>query len=136
MTSFLVSYFSGLLLMLIIDGVWLYLMIPRIYQKHLAHLLAPSVNVWVAFALYVLYAFGIYFLIVRQAAAQNMSLTATFGLGLVLGLTAYGCYDLTNQATLKEWPTLVTVIDMIWGGLLTGFVAIGSTWITRLFHRI
>jgi uncharacterized membrane protein len=54
-----------------------------------------------------------------------------FLLGALLGLVAYGTYDLTNQATLKEWPSIVTVVDLVWGSLLTGVVSIISVAITR-----
>jgi uncharacterized membrane protein len=51
--------------------------------------------------------------------------------GVMLGLFAYGTYDLTNQATLKNWPTIVTIVDLIWGALLTGVVSAISFSITR-----
>jgi uncharacterized membrane protein len=56
-----------------------------------------------------------------------------FLLGALLGLFGYGTYDLTNQATLKEWPTVVTVVDLVWGALLTGVVSIIAVSLTLLF---
>jgi uncharacterized membrane protein len=56
-----------------------------------------------------------------------------FILGAILGLVAYATYDLTNQATLKDWSTIVTVVDLVWGTLLTGTVAVIATYCARLF---
>ena len=52
---------------------------------------------------------------------------------MALGLAAYAAYDLTNQATLREWPLIVTVVDMAWGALLTGLVALVATVVTKYF---
>jgi uncharacterized membrane protein len=53
--------------------------------------------------------------------------------GALLGLVAYGTYDFTNQATLKNWPVIVTVVDLIWGAVITGSVSMLAVWIIRSF---
>lgn len=135
MKAHLVSYLIALFILVALDALWLTLMMPRVYQKHLSHLLAGSLMVWPAIVFYILYAFGIYFLVVRQALVQDTHLLATFLAGVVLGAVAYGTYDLTNQATLRGWPVLITLIDILWGGMLSGTIAVVSTWLTKkLFH--
>ena len=51
-------------------------------------------------------------------------------LGGLLGLVAYGTYDITNLATLKGWPAIVAIVDIVWGTLLTGTIATISYWVT------
>ena len=60
-------------------------------------------------------------LVLAQMPARNWR--GAFWRGAVFGLTAYGTYDLTNQATLRDWPTIVTIIDLAWGSTLTAVVA-------------
>jgi uncharacterized membrane protein len=53
--------------------------------------------------------------------------------GALLGLFAYGTYDLTNQATLRNWTTALTAADMAWGTIVSGIAAVGATWIVTKF---
>jgi uncharacterized membrane protein len=53
--------------------------------------------------------------------------------GALLGLVAYGAYDFTNQATLRDWPVVVTIVDLAWGAILTGVVSVVSVYIGKLF---
>ena len=103
------------LVLLPIDAVWLTLAAQPFYRVHIGHLLAPDFAVAPAVAFYLLYVSGIVALAQRGAADWREA-----GLrGAMLGLVAYGTYDLTNQATLLGWPTLVTVVDLVWGTFLT-----------------
>lgn len=103
------------LVLLPIDAVWLTVMAQPFYRAHIGHLLAPDFAVAPAVAFYLLYVTGIVALAQRGAADWREA-----GLrGAMLGLVAYGTYDLTNQATLLGWPTLVTVVDLVWGTFLT-----------------
>jgi len=128
-----IAYAFALIGLLIIDGLWLLLMTPFVYRKHLAHLLASAPVWWAAVIFYFLYAFGIYFLVVRKALSEHQGLMATFCSGFVLGITAYGTYDLTNQATLLRWPVFLTFLDIAWGGLMTGTLSLLSYWLARKF---
>ncbi len=103
------------LVLLPIDAVWLTLAAQPFYRVHIGHLLAPDFAVAPAVAFYLLYVTGIVALAQRGAADWREA-----GLrGAMLGLVAYGTYDLTNQATLLGWPTIVTVVDLVWGTFLT-----------------
>jgi uncharacterized membrane protein len=82
---------------------------------------------------YVIYIVAISIFVVLPALQGNFSVGKVFLLGAFLGLTAYATYDLTNQATLKNWPTIVTIIDLIWGAMLTGTVSALTFLITRHF---
>ena len=79
---------------------------------------------------YLFYAAGIAFFAVAPALAAGSWKTAALS-GVFLGLIAYGTYDMTNIATLKNWPLQMSVVDMIWGGVLTGTSATGGYAIAR-----
>lgn len=117
--------------MLVIDAVWLATMMQRFYKKYMGDLVAPKANFAAAGIFYVLYVAGLVYLIIAPAINNKISLGETFLRGAVFGLVAYGTYDLTNQATLKNWPVIVTVVDLIWGTLLTGTVALIAVKILR-----
>lgn len=117
--------------MLVIDAVWLATMMQRFYKKFMGDLVAPKANFVAAGVFYILYVAGLVYLIIAPAINNKISLGETFVRGAVFGLVAYGTYDLTNQATLKNWPVIVTVVDLIWGTLLTGTVAVITVKILR-----
>lgn len=133
MKQLLIAYFSTLLSMLAIDGVWLSTMMNRFYKPRMGELLAKNASYAPAVVFYLLYAFGVLFLVIQPALKNGSPLWQTFLYGALLGLMAYGTYDLTNQATLKNWPTSLTVVDLFWGSLLTGTVSVLAVLIARWF---
>jgi uncharacterized membrane protein len=120
--------------MLAIDGVWLATMSKRFYAARLGSLMTASPRLAPAGVFYLLYALGITLLVAVPAVNDGTALLKVFAYGALLGLVAYGTYDLTNQATLKDWPVVVTVVDLVWGALLTGVVSIISVALTRLIN--
>jgi len=105
-----------------IDMVWLGLVAKGFYRRHLGPLLSPKVNWPAAMLFYLLFIFGLLILVVRPALLAGVPGRA-FVWGALLGLVAYATYDLTNLATIKDWPLLVTVIDLVWGTVLGGSVS-------------
>jgi uncharacterized membrane protein len=120
--AYLVAYAVCALTFLAADAVWLSMMGPRLYRTVLGPFLVDRPNLSAALAFYVIYVAGVVILAVAPALRAGLWRTAAYS-GLVLGLVAYGTYDLTNQATLRLWTTRLTVIDMAWGGVLTAFAA-------------
>lgn len=108
--------------MAILDAIWLATMTSRLYRQQLPGLLLDTPSWAPAVAFYVLYAVGVVVLVVLPALERDLPLGRAILYGALLGLVAYGTYDLTNQATLRGWSTLVTVIDMTWGASLTAIV--------------
>lgn len=133
MQTIFISFISSIITILVLDYIWLSTMLSRFYSPKLSHLTAESPSYLPAGLFYFVYSIGIVFLIVLPAISGNFSLTKVFLLGALFGLCAYGAYDFTNQATLKDWPTIVTVVDLIWGATLTGVVSLVSVYITRMF---
>lgn len=106
--------------LLVIDAVWLGFVARQMYQSAIGHLMAKQVNWLAAVVFYLLYAAGLVFLVLLPAQKMHVLPLNVFVTGFVFGLVAYGTYDLTNLTTLKEWPLYLTIIDMLWGALLTG----------------
>jgi len=81
---------------------------------------------------YLIYIAGIIFFAVYPALSGG-TVHKAFVLGALLGFFAYATYDLTNLATLKDWPLTMVVVDMVWGTLLTGCVAAASFLVAKNF---
>ena len=113
-----------------IDLLWLGVIAKDLYQKNLAHLLSPEVNWPAAFLFYFMYIAGIILFAVKPAI-DAQTLTKAMIWGALFGFFTYATYDLTNLATLKEWPIKIVVIDIIWGTVLCTLVASGSYLISR-----
>ncbi|HWW11651.1 MAG TPA: DUF2177 family protein [Brevundimonas sp.] len=129
---YLLAYLGAGVVMAILDAIWLTTVGPRLYRPAIGELLAPNPNLRVAVVFYLIYVAGIVFLAVMPALRDGSPLRALTS-GAVLGLVAYATYDLTNQATLRVWPTHVTLIDMGWGAVLTAAASLGGYWVARRF---
>lgn len=118
-------YGIALLTFLLIDGLWLGFVARSFYANQLGGLLKPDVN-WLAAGIF--YAFFIVGLVVFviAPAVERTSLSFALWYGALFGAIAYATYDLTNLATLKDWPVLVTLVDIVWGGVLAASVSVGT----------
>jgi len=123
--AFVWVYFAALVAMLAPDAVWLTFAGPALYRPALADLLADSFSPIPALLFYLLYVFGL----TTLSAAQSILESAVRG--ALFGLCAYGTYDLTNQATLRHWPTYLTLADLAWGTLLSAFAAAIAAMVRR-----
>lgn len=113
--------------------LWLGVIAKDFYQDKLGHVLG-KVNWVAAIIFYLLFIVGILVFAVVPAL-QAGSVQKVIFLGVFFGLLTYATYDLTNLATLKDWPLLVTVVDMVWGMVLSGSVATISFFIGKaLFY--
>ncbi len=124
------SYIGTALVFLALDSVWLSTMASRLYRPLIGPMLAPTFSVGAAATFYFLYVAGIVVFAVAPALAAGRWQTALL-LGAFFGLVAYGTYDLTNQATLKDWPVMLTVVDLMWGTVVTGSAATGGFFFAR-----
>lgn len=127
----LTPYLYALVTFLILDGLWLGLIAKGFYQKHLGYIMGP-VNWYAAGIFYLLFIAGITLFVTNPAMNSGATIAKVFGLGFVFGLICYATYDLTNQATLKNWPMIVTLADLAWGGLITGTVSAVTVWLLRM----
>lgn len=123
-------YLVTFVVFFLIDMVWLGVAARGFYRKHLGPMLNPKVN-WLAVVLfYALFIVGLLVFAVKPAILHGTPVKALL-LGALLGLISYATYDLTNLATLKDWPLVVTIIDLIWGTVLGGSVSLISALIGK-----
>ena len=104
-----------------IDMLWLGYAARKFYKNQLGHLLSPEVNWPAALIFYFVYIVGIIFFAVRPGLEAD-SLARTCLLGALFGFFTYATYDLTNLATLRNWPLPLVVVDIAWGTLLCTLV--------------
>ncbi|MEO7654239.1 MAG: DUF2177 family protein [Sphingomicrobium sp.] len=130
MIPWIAAYIGAALAMMVLDAIWLTLAAPRLYRPQLGDLLAESFRMGPAALFYFLYVAGIVFLAVAPGLAAD-KWTVALTRGMALGLIAYATYDLTNQATLRQWSSLVSVVDIAWGTILTGIAASAGFFAAR-----
>lgn len=116
------QFLVGLVSFLMVDGIWLGLIAKNFYSKHLGFLMSKTPNLMAAGIFYLIYVFTLVVLVISPAINKG-SLISAILTGALFGLCAYATYDLTNLATIKDWPVIVTVVDLIWGTFLSGAVA-------------
>ncbi|NNG05739.1 MAG: DUF2177 family protein [Inquilinus sp.] len=124
------AYVATLVLFLGIDALWLGVVARGFYASQLGGLMREQPNMVAAGGFYLFYVAGIVFFAVAPALAAGSWKMAALN-GLLLGLIAYGTYDMTNVATLKGWPVTMSLVDMAWGGALTAASAAGGYAIAR-----
>lgn len=115
--QFLKVYALTLVIFFLVDIVWLGVISKKLYKEYLGHLMAPNVNWAAALVFYFLFIAGLVFFVIIPAIEKG-DLMYAITLGAFFGLITYGTYDLTNLATLKDWPLNITIIDLIWGTFL------------------
>lgn len=122
MTHWIILWIAAAVLFLLIDMVWLLWLGRSFYVSEIGDLLRQPPNMGAAGAFYILYVTGLMVMVVWPAV-QVGSVGQAVLYGAILGLIAYGTYDLTNLAVMKGFTTKIAVIDMIWGTVLTGTVS-------------
>ncbi len=126
-------YITVFVVFLLIDIIWLTKVSPNFYKSNIGHLMADKVSYIPALVFYLSYIVALLVFVVNPAVDQKSLLKALY-LGALIGFVMYGTYDLTNMATLKKWPLLVTVVDLIWGTFITSSTSVVSTWIIMKFN--
>src|SRR6056297_2596093 len=96
-----------------IDAVWLYSTSENLYRKQIGFLMKDNFNFSAAVIFYLFFAGGLVFFVVNRAVDESSWQYALFA-GMFFGFITYSTYDMTNYATLKDWPLMITVIDIIW----------------------
>ena len=122
MMKLLITYLATTTVMLIIDLIWLGFIAKPMYQQGIGHLMAEKPNIAAAICFYALFPVGLMvFAILPEAANADWQRTAM--LGALFGFFTYATYDLTNLATLKNYPLKLALIDMFWGTMVSAVAA-------------
>jgi len=120
----------------LIDLVWIGVVARDFYAETIGGMLRDSVNWPAALIFYFLYIGGIVIFVLAPALKSGSRVRHTALMGGLLGLFAYGTFDLTALALLEGWPVIVAFVDMVWGTVLTAATAVGSLYIARRFLKI
>lgn len=120
--DFVKTYLVAFVVFFLIDIVWLVVVARKLYQKELGYIMSSQPNWFAAMLFYLLFITGVVFFVINPALAKE-SWSYALLVGMFFGLITYSTYDLTNLATLKDWPLKITIIDLIWGTSLGGLVS-------------
>jgi len=132
MKIYLIAYGAAIVAFLVIDGLWLGVVAKNFYANNLGELLRKDFLALPGVIFYLMFTAGLVFLAVRPGQ-PDLSLMNIALYGAVVGLLAYGTYDLTNLATLRGWPPVLAIVDMAWGTILSASVSLCSAVCVRYF---
>lgn len=126
------DFFISFSIFMLIDMVWLVVIARTLYQKYLGYLMSTSVNWPAALIFYVLFIIGLVFFVVHPALEKD-TLSYALVAGALFGLVTYATYDLTNLATIRDWPLMITMIDLVWGTSISSLTSVISFVIIKRF---
>lgn len=132
--QYLTTYIVTLVVYVAIDGSWLSFMGARFYRPTLGDILLPGLKWPPALAFYLAYPAAALLLAILPAARQG-SIAAALINGIVLGAIAYGTYDLTNFATLRNWTLQITLVDILYGAIASGIASAAGFFAAKMFSR-
>lgn len=126
----IIAYLATLIPLTALDMLWILVIANKFYADRVGFLFGKSINLVPVACFYPLYALGVLMLVVLPTVVAASWKKALWR-GALLGLVAYGAYDLTNQATISGWPTVMTLVDMGWGMTFTALTGIIAYFIVR-----
>ena len=125
---FIKLYLIALPVFFAIDMTWLGFVAKNFYRGQIGFLMKSNINWTAAIAFYLLFIVGLVVFVISPALEKS-SWTHALLFGALFGLITYATYDLTNLATLKDWPLLVTIVDLAWGAVLAASVSTATYFI-------
>ena len=125
MTRYAAAYAATAIVMIALDLLWLGVIAKPLYQQGIGHLMAARPNIGVAVLFYAVFALGIMVFAVAPHGPPSAWTQAALA-GAMFGFFAYATYDLTNLATLMNWPVGLSILDMAWGSLVSGVSAVAG----------
>jgi len=120
---FIKLYLIALPVFFAIDMLWLGLVAKNFYKSQIGFLVKTDINWTAAILFYLLFIVGLVLFVIAPAVEKGSWMHALL-FGALFGLITYATYDLTNLATLKDWPLLVTIVDLAWGATLGALVSV------------
>lgn len=128
--SYIIAYLTTAAVFFVLDFIWLGTVARSFYREQLGDLMADPINIPAAAGFYAMYVVGILiFAVVPALKAESLGYALLYG--ALFGFFAYATYDMTNIATIRDWPVKMSIVDMVWGTALTGFSAAAGYLLTR-----
>lgn len=125
---FMKLYAIALPVFFAIDMVWLGLVAKNFYREQIGALMKSDVNWVAAIIFYLIFIAGLVVFVISPAMEKGSWMHALL-FGALFGLVCYATYDLTNLAVTKDWPLLVTIVDLAWGAVLAASVSTATYFI-------
>ena len=120
---FIKLFLIALPVFFVIDMIWLVLIAKKFYSQQIGFLMRPDINWVAAIVFYLLFIAGLVTFVISPSVEKHSWIHAVV-FGAFFGLITYATYDLTNLATIRDWPLLVTVVDLIWGSFLAASISL------------
>ncbi|KPF44465.1 DUF2177 family protein [Rhizobium sp. G187] len=130
--TYVIAYASTAAVFFALDYIWLTRLAIGFYRQNIGDLLLATPNFAAAGIFYLFYVVGLVYFAVLPAVTAQSIVTAVVN-GALLGLLAYGTYDMTNLATLKGWSLSVSIVDMAWGAFLSATASAAGYWVVSRF---
>ncbi len=127
---FLKLYGIALAVFFAIDMLWLGIIAKNLYKNQIGSLMKEEVNWLAAIIFYLIFIVGLVLFVIKPSIEIQSWKNALF-MGALFGFITYATYDLTNLATLKDWPLLITIIDLIWGAFIAASVSVATFFIAN-----
>lgn len=134
MKAYIIGYVAGLGVFLLLDFIWLVVLARNIYQRQLGYILAAKPKLVPAMIFYALFVLGLLVLII--APFSNVDPTEILMRSALFGLVCYATYDLSNWATLRDWPVRIVIYDLLWGVFVTVCTAGGILSILKILNLV
>jgi uncharacterized membrane protein len=132
MLKYLIPYFAFLLCLLVIDLIWLLGIAKSLYRNEMGSLMSPNPNLIAALGFYLLYGLGALIFVIHPALQKQMWLDALL-YGALFGFFCYMTYNLTNLAVIRDFPSRLAIVDIVWGSFLTATCSVLAYVITQRF---
>ena len=133
MKQYFFAYGISAVIFVVLDFIWLSVMTGSIYKPQIGQLLLDKPNILIFAIFYLLYPIGMTIISI-QPNLETLNWSHALAMGALLGLIAYGTYDLTNLGTLKGWTLTISLVDAAWGTLATGLASAATVLIYRYAH--
>jgi uncharacterized membrane protein len=130
MSSFLKPYLAALLVMGVLDALWLGVLAKDFYRQEMGAQMADQIRWAPALVFYFVFPAALVALALFPAGQPMAQMIARAAL---VGLVAYGVYDLTNMATLRHWPLKLALVDVAWGTFASTLAGGGAAWVMQRF---
>ena len=126
-------FFISIACFALIDAIWLGTIAQPFYQAHLGDMLRAETKMVPAVLFYLIYLIGLNVFVIHPNTDHSKG--RSFAMGGFFGACCYATFDLTSLAVFDGFPTIVAVVDIIWGGILSGSIAYGTITVDRLFNK-
>jgi len=129
--SVITLYVSTAVVFLVVDAIMLTMVMKPLFSRHIGPLLADPIRIAPAALFYLAYVAGLVYLVSLPGLRGGAPVVLP---ALIIGLMAYGTYEFTSWAVMRDWHWQMVVTDLLWGGFLTAISAWAGVTVTRMIH--